>query len=156
MMNFFDFNIKNDNMYRFYSFTNYYLSSLQKGLQTAHVVSEMSVSNFKTEKSLVVYENWANNDKTIIILNGGNSASLEEIYEICKVFGEKLSLPYVKFHEDKQSLNGALTSVGIVLPKNVYEYAEMVRRNRNNDYSGVLSVEEEEFITMLNGCGLAN
>lgn len=145
------------NEYRFYSFTNFYVSSLQKGLQTAHAVSEMSVSKM-SDKATAVYNDWAKIDKTIIILNGGNCAGLKDIFNICESFGEKLGLPVVKFHEDEQSLNGALTAVGIILPKNIYDFAADCRASR--DYYAAVAYDlcsaELAFIDMLNRCGLAN
>lgn len=57
---------------RLYSFTNYYLSDLQKGLQTAHLVSEMFTKYVTGKHKKMLFE-WATNHKTIIILNGGNS-----------------------------------------------------------------------------------
>jgi hypothetical protein len=99
--------------YRAYILTNYYLSQLQCGLQSAHVVSEMSLKNHKQ------YKQWAEFDKTMIILNGGNSAQLAEFEEFCE---ESIKNKYcwAAFREDEKSLNNALTAVGIILPESVY------------------------------------
>lgn len=110
-------------VYRLYSFTNYYLSSLQKGLQTAHVVSEMALLNtiyrekhprrpFADEGN--AFEQWCRQDRTIIILNGGNSKQLETLYYDL----QKFNLPYKPtfFREDEDSLGGAFTAVGILVP----------------------------------------
>lgn len=108
--------------YRLYSLTNYYLSSLQKGLQTAHVVGAMAVHdhdrNFLTRKVTKVWREWAGADKTIIMLNGGNSLGIVSAYQYFSQFNERF--PVAGFGEDEESLNGAWTAAGIILPESVY------------------------------------
>jgi hypothetical protein len=110
---------------RFYGFGNYYLSSLQQGLQSAHVVGELFTTyNRLTEKYSQVHD-WAQNHKTMVLLNGGNSKDLAELFD----FFNQENNPYAfaKFHEDEQSLNGALTYVGIVLPSKIYDASANMR-----------------------------
>ena len=69
---------------RFYGFGNYYLSSLQQGLQSAHVVGDLaaaSVSKGKVTKMGKIYFKWASKHKTMVLLNGGNSASLQAVFD---------------------------------------------------------------------------
>lgn len=104
-------------VYRLYSFTNYYLSSLQKGLQTAHVVAEMANINkiYRDRYPDTIetpFETWSRLDKTIIILNGGNSADLELLHADLYKFGIESTF----FKEDQRSLNGAWTAVGCIIP----------------------------------------
>ena len=99
--------------YRAYILTNYYLSPLQCGLQSAHVVSEMSLKKHKH------YKQWATEDKTIIILNGGNSSQLV-FFEAFLDNQVENKYCWAAFREDEMSLNGALTAVGIILPSDVY------------------------------------
>ena len=111
---------------RLYSFVNYYLSPLQHGLQTAHCVSELSVAGYAPDSlEFKIYNEWATKHKTIIICNGGNSGMLHdtwlEMFTICS----KLKLPLVKFYEDEQSLNGALTSVAVVVPDMYYDVKQI-------------------------------
>lgn len=115
--------------YRFYSLTNLYISDIQRGIQTAHAVSEMMAKYREPERvgpnydeARRVYTEWAENDKTIIVLQGGPSGALHEAHEFIKVLSHKLTLPFVKFYEDEYSLNGALTCVGVVVPDYVYNY----------------------------------
>ena len=78
----------------FYSFVNYYLSDLQRGLQTAHVVADMFIKyDYLTPQENHRLHFWARNNKTIIILNGGNSKNLLDIivYYLVKVVGILLS-----------------------------------------------------------------
>lgn len=115
---------------RLYSFVNYYLSPLQHGLQTAHCVSEMYVTP-QSGAARSRFNDWAENHKTIIICNGGNAAMLQTLYEQLKTLGDRLYLPVVKFHEDEQSLNTALTSVAIILPEHLYN-VEFQRADQAN------------------------
>jgi hypothetical protein len=112
---------------RFYSFTNaLYMSPLQLGLQTAHCVAEMS-QNEKFE-NVEMFNEWANYHKTIIIYDGGNHRALEEIFDFINTPNNPF--PIAMFREDEESLNNAVTSVGIVLPEEVYESARFLR-NKN-------------------------
>jgi len=114
---------------RLYSFVNYYLSDLQRGLQTAHVVAELGASypRLTPQVPLITEEpatrilwDWAINHKTIIILNGGNSAELIKLYNEL-VSPLRSRYPVAFFEEDEASLNMATTAVGIVLPAMMYE-----------------------------------
>lgn len=122
---------------RLYSFVNYYLSPLQHGLQTAHCVSEMVITP-QPGAAVARFHDWAHNHKTIIICNGGNSASLAALFAELKQLGEKLALPVVKFNEDAQSLDCALTSVAIVLPEPLYEVEFRPADNANASMFSVL------------------
>lgn len=111
---------------RFYGFGNYYLSGIQHGIQAAHSIGEMAATVFGRWKGTVkekTFLEWATFHKTIILLNGGNSSSLSSIFEsMVKLEKEGMSLPFAKFNEDENSLNGALTSVGIIVPEEYYSF----------------------------------
>ena len=122
---------------RFYAFCNYYLSSLQQGLQAAHVLTEMSMkARLKGGQYWRHYDNWASDHKTIILLNGGNDKDLRELLTFFNMSNPYL---YGSFCEDQQSLNGAMTCVGIILPENIYETVAAIRRGQlyfsNNRYT---------------------
>lgn len=104
--------------YRLYSLTNQYLSSLQKGLQTAHLVSDLALDAQMDSEVDRVFSAWASEDRTIIILNGGNSASLERWEQFLREYCQRW--PWAVFREDQQSLNGAITAVGVIVPESVY------------------------------------
>lgn len=154
---------------RFYGFGNYYLSSLQQGLQSAHVVGELSVKSIHkgsvTKKGKIFFD-WAKNHKTMVLLNGGNSQSLEELFQKLKVFEKDgMHLPYVKFHEDEQSLGGALTYVGMIVEQKYYDAAFELRNCSFSDQLSYINkkLDEEkwkkwevEFISELNQYRLAN
>lgn len=151
---------------RLYSFTNYYLSSIQGGIQTAHVVHELflkypdhgQVERLAADDMLGL---WASNHKTIVVLNGGNSADLEAI---AMLFDEDHNpYPWESFCEDEASLNQASTCVGIVVPDLIYETAELVRKGSNlslSDYAAMpmlseLTAFDWSLITLMNKCPLA-
>lgn len=107
---------------RYYGFGNYYLSSIQQGIQNAHVISTMSVKYDKDTEQHRIYEEWAKSHITTVLCNGGNSAGIAELFNIFEDLKQKgMPLPFAKFHEDAQSLDGALTAVGIVVEKRHYE-----------------------------------
>lgn len=116
---------------RFYGFGNYYLSSLQQGLQSAHVVGDLAVASISAGKVNAkgkIFFDWAENHKTMVLLNGGNSAMLEALFQKFSVFEKNgMHLPFAKFHEDEQSLGGALTYVGIVVEEKYYVAAAELR-----------------------------
>lgn len=115
--------------YRGYFFVNaLYMKEIQWGLQTAHCVASM-FGAFLDEHGkgmhfqipeLKVLAKWANYDKTIIILNGGNHDELNAVHDEIKGLARQLKLPCQLFNEDGQSLNFATTCVGIIVPDSVY------------------------------------
>lgn len=142
--------------YRFYGFGNFYLSSLQQGLQGGHTAVELFVKYEKKKPMLKQVKKWAKKDKVMVLLNGGNSANLKAIHDEFKQL-KKIGMPYpfVDFHEDEESLNGALTYTGIVLPNTVFDKAAAVRQG------DLLILDDEEkwmepLINIINQYKLAN
>lgn len=117
---------------RYYGFGNYYLSSIQQGIQAAHVIKGIWTEYDKESLSYQLGEVWAKEHKTMVLLNGGNSAGLKRVYAAFKKFESKgMILPFAKFNEDEQSLDGALTAVGIVLPERYYNMMDKIRQKQN-------------------------
>lgn len=113
---------------RLYTFGNYYLSSLQQGLQGTHVLSEMMYLFDQKPTQRAMLLQWAKQHKTIVMLNGGNSASIQAIFERFEGFRRRgMKLPFAKFHEDAPSLGGALTACGILVPEPIYTLARTLR-----------------------------
>lgn len=117
---------------RLYFFGNMYLSSIQQGIQAAHVVHELFLKypaydpnhHDLDETGDTLFE-WADNHKTMILLNGGYSDNLREL--INQFNDLRNPYPWTSFHEGQDSLDGALTCVGIVLPEKIYEAAKALR-----------------------------
>lgn len=101
--------------YRLYAFVHSYLSGIQKGLQTAHLVAEMG-NKLKKKREKEIFHVWSNYDKTIIILDGGNQNSLNDILLLLVNRG----FPCASFVEDYESLNECVTVVGAILPESIY------------------------------------
>ncbi len=147
---------------RFYGFGNYYLSSLQQGLQSAHAITDMFVKYQEDpSKSNIIYE-WAKNHKTMVLLNGGNSGDLAGLYlAFQQLESQGMPLPFSKFHEDEISLNNALTYVGIIVPEKYYSVASEIRTMRNVEVMEFFTFNsytewEKELIFILNQYRLAN
>ena len=112
---------------RFYSAGNYYLSSIQQGIQAFHCLGDM-ISKYPyipcglTTQAIAreTLHDWMQNHKTLICVNGGNNQALNEFYALL-TRADAGSYPVAKFHEDEISIGGMLTCVGIVLPAKIYE-----------------------------------
>ncbi|TFH02542.1 MAG: hypothetical protein E4H14_17545 [Candidatus Thorarchaeota archaeon] len=113
---------------RLYTFCNYYLSSIQQGIQSAHLVHDLFVKY--QEDGLESYNlfEWASKHKTMVVLNGGNSEDLLSMYTNLGLFAIKMNYPHALFCEDKASLNSAVTCVGAVLPEPIYVYNEELKK----------------------------
>lgn len=146
---------------RYYSFTNYYLSSIQQGIQPAHCIADTFIKYADESRQRAVLLDWAANHKTMICLNGGHAGGIREIYGQLEQFGEALQLPFCKFHEDEESLDSTMTCAGIVVPEYLYEAAQTIRESRGASImdlmaAGVtLNEVEYDFAVFLNQFGLA-
>ena len=112
---------------RAYFFGNMYLSSIQQGIQAAHVVAEMATrySAFASTSGPGMFTEWATDHKTMILLNAGYS---EEIRNLKDLFQKNSNqYPWAYFHESDEALDGALTCVGIILPEKIYGLAKLMR-----------------------------
>lgn len=166
---------------RLYTFGNYYMSSIQQGIQASHVVSELFVKyrdtginhdyDYLPAINGIEYQikvdnlyDWAENHKTMVCLNGGNLLGLEDILTLLK--DVQNNLPWAVFYEDEMSLGGILTNVGIIIPEHIYDSAYKVRNSNhvisnNNLYGSMgefvcsLNDFEIKLINLLNSCQLA-
>lgn len=139
---------------RFYSFSNMYLSSLQVGLQSAHVVARMFIkydatANFEidSESKAAILNNWAVNYETMILLNGGYSSA---IHDLITFFNDPLNdYPWAPFYESDAALDGALTSIGIILPEKIYAMSKFFREFSSDRYIVERQINEAGKITSL-------
>ncbi len=127
-----------------------YLSSIQQGIQAAHVISDMFITynpKYEGERTDMLQE-WATNHKTMILLNGGYSSTIRDLYEFFN--NTENPYPFESFNESDDALDGALTSVGIILPEKIYEGAAACRgRDKNANLAsikdtGSLTIEEDD------------
>lgn len=158
---------------RAYFFGNMYLSSIQQGIQAAHAVAEMFIKyhNHTTYHFDMIHE-WADKHKTMVLLNAGYS---EEIRNLITFFSEKSNpFPWAPFREGADALDNALTTVGIILPEEIYNASKTLREGLkgdplqlltqavNGDMSGIdpwngykPTMWEQEVAGRLNNYGLA-
>ena len=101
---------------RAYFLTNMYLSPIQHGIQAAHCLQEIN-NNFPKNKIL---KDWAENHKTMYVLNGGTSEQMREMFYLFE--HKSNNLPWATFYEP--SLDNALTCIGIIVPETVYNPSE--------------------------------
>lgn len=169
---------------RCYHFGNFYLSSIQQGIQAAHAQMELFIKYKEidlyeyglsagnnppvhiceaAEKADMLFD-WAKNHKTMVCLNGGALQDLKNIEELMESLENKY--PWSTFYEDEYSLGAILTNVAIVLPEEIYENAAKIRNkeytlqdNKVWDEFGKfvinLSVFDVKLIELLNSCQLA-
>lgn len=109
--------------YRLYSFVaNHYLSPLQCGLQTAHVVSEIAVAEHLTPSLAQSFRDWAQDDKTIIICGAGNHQGVLDCWAELKRTGiDTCFVTGAIFREDEQSMNGMATACGVIVPQRYWD-----------------------------------
>lgn len=157
---------------RAYFFGNMYLSSIQQGIQALHATSEMFVKyHGRDGNANETLMDWAANHKTVCLMNGGFNSAIRELVNFFD--NEENPFPWAEFHEEEDSLDGALTCVGIVLPEKIYDTAKLIRLQPFEDIleqiqkTGTYTVFEDtptiriftkwefEMLKTLNGFGLA-
>jgi hypothetical protein len=111
---------------RAYFFGNLYISQIQHGIQGSHVVTKMFRDNqpdlFPADPVMQrTLFDWGDDGVTKIYLQAGYQRNLEIIHDVLRYICPRLGLPYQKFHEEVDALNGALTSVGVVVPQEIYD-----------------------------------
>lgn len=120
---------------RAYFFMNMYLSSIQNGIQSAHVVAELFYKyqiNNGSHRSNQYCQlmDWANRHKTMILLNAGYSEELHNLQEF--FLSDNNHYPWALFKESQEALDGAFTCIGIILPERIYETAKYCTINNTS------------------------
>ena len=95
---------------RMYSMVLCQLNAIQKGVQTTHGVVEYANKYASDEE----YRQWAETDKTLIILDGGAKKDMESIFDSLTEFGVK----FAKFQEP--DLNYLTTSITFLADERVW------------------------------------
>jgi hypothetical protein len=114
--------------YRFYSLVNFYLSSIQQGIQSGHALGDLVVKyeyaskdqeSFSKERK--VLQEFLTNHKTWVTLNGGAYRDIKEFEQFLEACANKFELPvpFASFSED-DSLANMTTCVGLVVPIEYY------------------------------------
>lgn len=112
---------------RLYTFTNFYLHTIQQGIQPAHAQNElmMAASLGEMPASDLLYD-WAENHKTIICLNGGDNKGIKDWCAF--MHHSDNPFPFAPFFESEDALGGLMTSVAIVLPAFIFDTAPLLRK----------------------------
>lgn len=111
---------------RAYFWGNMYLSQIQQGIQTAHCLADM-YEKYRNDSHMSEWISlWAQDHKTMILLNGGFSEYLRELVRFFSEEGQN-AYPWAQFHEAPEALDNALTCVGIILPSIIYNGAAAIR-----------------------------
>lgn len=143
---------------RAYFWGNYYLSAIQQGIQSLHCLSELYLkvrANRKERPEDVIdLYTWAADYKTVVILNAGEMSALEEVEKL--MASEDNPYAWASWRESPESLNGCLTSVGIILPDRVYEEARVKKKHwRDWQNRKRLSEFEIEICDLINSTYMA-
>lgn len=126
---------------RLYFFGNHYISDRQHGIQGIHSFGEIVLKVLESDRSgfmagAEVLRDFLREGKTVIMLNGGYASSLAEIHQRLGEIAEGWdptatnmpTLLHAKFHEEESALNGALTSVAVIVPECSYFDARVAGR----------------------------
>lgn len=142
----------NENLkYRMYVLVERHLSPLDKGIQSAHAVveyyNECHLWNKKEE--LKAFDKWANEDKTLILLNGGTVIGLDKTLELF----EENNIAYGAFREP--DLDNIVTAVAVMADERIFDDNYMsfdmwrLKALLNNAYSSC----EKEYEKYIGGHG---
>jgi hypothetical protein len=107
---------------RAYFFNNMYLGGIQAGIQAQHCTAEMFTNypHASLNGQGCVLWNWALHHKTTIILNGGYASNLKHLVDLFDTLDNPY--PWAVFRESEEALEGCITSVGIIVPENIYAH----------------------------------
>jgi hypothetical protein len=109
--------------YRMYGLVPYNISSIQSGIQFGHAVVEYAQNVRGLGNSENIYNKWANQDKTFIILNGGTTnedegskwyGSLQQHRDLLREYG----VLFAEFREP--DLNDTLTAIVFLVDERVF------------------------------------
>jgi len=150
---------------RMYGIVPYNISPIQQAIQFGHAVVEygQKVKEHNHEQSSIIYNDWANNWKTFIILNGGTTndkTSLEDGLPFGSLNNHLLTLVnndvnFASFNEP--DLGDQLTAVVFIVDERVFnkkkypefsdwlmysKYADLIRTELTNVYSIVEKIKK--------------
>lgn len=111
---------------RMYVLVNRSLGQINKGIQALHAVVEYGLKYPTTE-----YFEWANEYKTVIVLDGGTSNSETSVMgdmenQFVYLFNE-LNMNAVTFHEP--DVNNCLTAIAFIVDERVFDREKYVSLN---------------------------
>ena len=118
--------------YRMYGLVPYNISPIQQGIQFGHAVQEYNNIARKSDMHVKPgdseyheFYDWADKDKTFIILNGGTTNNNKERYGTlnnAKINLHSLGVEIATFHEP--DLGDQLTAIVFLVDERIYDYAK--------------------------------
>ena len=96
---------------RMYAMVLRQLNPMQKGIQALHAVVEYAQAHFATN----YYQQWAKNDKTMIVLDGGTSIELADVIKQL----DEIDYTYAVFKEP--DLYDQVTAIAFLVPETVWD-----------------------------------
>jgi hypothetical protein len=104
-----------------YFFCNHYMAGIHGGIQSLHAAVQMAVDFLPGVPGHEVFYDWATSSApTAILLNAGYASRLERVACAIEAMNRNpvdgVVLPFARFHEGQEELNGALTAVALVVP----------------------------------------
>lgn len=109
--------------YRMYVLVLRQLDGINKGIQATHACLEYALKYGDTEE----YQNYINNDKTVIILNGGTSIDLYSIYE--DLVNNNIKFGYFR----EPDLDNMITAICFLADERVYNGPTLKEYLETND-----------------------
>ena len=102
-------------------FCNHYMAGIHGGIQSLHAAVQMAVDFPPGVPGHSVFHDWATcGEPVAILLNAGYASRLEKVARAIETFNREahdgIVLPFARFHEGVDELNGALTAVALVVP----------------------------------------
>lgn len=142
-----------------YFVTHSYMSQIQRGIQSAHVIQVMYEKYHEEDTSAAkIFKEWMINHRTMIVLNGGNSNMIRTSFDQSVYRNRGNKYPIASFAEDELSMEGMVTAWGVILPKfnlDQWEYEEFYGCYYNT-YTDSYPIEHEDiYLTVLKDLKLA-
>jgi hypothetical protein len=109
-------------MYKLFLFVNSFLSPVHVAVQASHAVAEIMLDDSQT------VEEWALNDRTIILLDGGDCHRMNTIRQIINHCNNKYAYSYF----EESSLEEMMTAQAVVLPPKIWHAADMIRHGEDS------------------------
>lgn len=143
---------------RAYHFQIMYLPGAHAGIQSEHTMVEMFIKythslmvhpdiQSKTQTCEAMLYDWADEHKTIIVLNGGYQSSLRSLVGFLDSYENPY--PWAFFEESKEALNGCLTNVGIIVPEKVYHFGNYGTEYKLSDGLAQMQLELSDWEVQL-------
>lgn len=102
-------------------FCNHYMQGIHGGIQSLHAAVELGLNFPPGTPGFEVLEAWGRSgEPTAILLNAGFQSRLENVARSVETFNREATdgivLPYARFREGMDEMNGTLTAVALVVP----------------------------------------